>query len=110
MNQKLKKKIILNIPYVAIGPVSYTHLDVYKRQVYAYMNDGSVRKFDVKPLIKKGGVFKKIEDKEIFKNTLTVLNGTVAWDIAGNRNRYKCIDIDPMTIFKSPVVPDFPEI
>ena len=71
--------------------------DVYKRQVYAYMNDGSVRKFDVKPLIKKGGVFKKIEDKEIFKNTLTVLNGTVAWDIAGNRNIYKCIDIDPMT-------------
>ena len=52
----------------------------------------------------------KIEDKEIFKNTQTVLNGTVAWDIAGNRNIYKCIDIDPMTIFKSPAVPDFPEI
>lgn len=85
--------------YQAVAGKDYT--------VYAYMNDGSVRKFDVKPLIKKGGVFKKIEDKEIFKNTLTVLNGTVAWDIAGNRNRYKCIDIDPMTIFKSPVVPDF---
>ena len=61
-------------------------------------------------IIKKGGVFRKIEDKEIFKNTLTVLNGTVAWDIAGNRNIYKCIDIDPMTIFKLPAVPDFPEI
>ena len=71
--------------YQAVAGKDYT--------VYAYMNDGSVRKFDVKPLIKKGGVFRKIEDKEIFKNTLTVLNGTVAWDIAGNRNIYKCIDI-----------------
>ena len=27
-----------------------------------------------------------------------------------NRNEYECIDIDPMTIFKSPIVPDIPEI
>ena len=46
--------------------------------------------------------------RDRFKNTLTVLNGTVAWDIAGNRNEYECIDIDPMTIFECPVVPDFP--
>ncbi len=78
--------------------------------VYAYLNDGSMRKFDVEPLIKKGGIFKKIEDKNIFKNKLTVLNGTVAWDIAGNRNEYECIDIDPMTIFRSPIVSDIPEI
>ena len=45
--------------YQAVAGKDYT--------VYAYMNDGSVRKFDVKPLIKKGGVFRKIEDKEIFK-------------------------------------------
>lgn len=78
--------------------------------VYAYLNDGSVREFDAAPLIKQGGVFKKIEDETIFRNTLTVLNGTVAWDIAGNRNEYECIDIDPMAIFKSRIVPDFPEI
>lgn len=47
--------------YQAVAGKDYT--------VYAYMNDGSVRKFDVKPLIKKGGVFRKIEDKEIFKYT-----------------------------------------
>ena len=40
--------------YQAVAGKDYT--------VYAYMNDGSVRKFDVKPLIKKGGVFRKIED------------------------------------------------
>ena len=61
-------------------------------------------------IIKQGGIFNKIEDETVFKNTLTVLNGTVAWDIAGNRNEYECIDIDPMTIFECPVVPDIPEI
>lgn len=78
--------------------------------VYAYLNDGSMRAFDVKPLIEQGGIFEKIKEETIFKNTLTVLNGTVAWDIAGNRNEYECIDIDPMTIFHCPVVPDIPEI
>ena len=78
--------------------------------VYAYLSDGSVREFDVKPLINQGGVFQKIEDETIFRDTLTVLNGTVAWDIAGNRNEYECIDIDPMTIFKCPIVPEIPEI
>lgn len=78
--------------------------------VYAYLNDGSVREFDVKPLINQGGVFQKIEDETIFRDTLTILNGTVAWDIAGNRNEYECIDIDPMTIFKCPIVPEIPEI
>ena len=102
MQEKDIKCAIINLTHVSIQK--------YIRRWQENMNDGSVRKFDVKPLIKKGGVFRKIEDKEIFKNTLTVLNGTVAWDIAGNRNIYKCIDIDPMTIFKLPAVPDFPEI
>ena len=88
--------------YQAVAGENYT--------VYAYMNDGSVREFDVKPLIKQGGIFKKIEDETVFKNTLTVLNGTVAWDIAGKRNEYECIDIDPMTIFECPIVPDIPEM
>lgn len=79
-------------------------------KVYAYLNDGSMREVDVKPLIKKGGVFKQIEDETVFRNTLTVLNHTVAWDIAGNRNEYECIDIDPMTIFECPIVPDIPEL
>ena len=30
---------------------------------------------------------------------MTVINGTLAFDIAGNRNEYKCIDIDPAMIF-----------
>lgn len=76
--------------------------------VYAYMSDGSMRLFDVKPLIKNGGVFNKIADENTFKEKLTVLNNTIAWDIGGNRDEYKCIDIDPFDVFESPVVNDIP--
>ncbi|MCL2245475.1 MAG: DUF2442 domain-containing protein [Treponema sp.] len=75
-------------------------------EVYAYMNDGSVRLFDVKPLIKKNTVFESLMDIQVFKNNLTIINNTVAWDIAGNRDSNKCIDIDPFSIFEKPPVSD----
>ena len=74
--------------------------------VYAYFNDGSVRFFDTKPLIKSGTVFEPLLDIEVFKSKLTVMNGTVAWDIDGLRDTRKCIDIDPLVIFEQPAVED----
>lgn len=74
--------------------------------VYAYFNDGSVRFFDVKPLIKPGTVFEQLKDIAFFKSKLTVINNTVAWDIGGNRNPRKCIDLDPFVIFEQPVASD----
>lgn len=73
--------------------------------VYAYMNDGRVRLLDVKPLIAKGGIFEKLKDTNFF-NSVTVMNGTVAWDMSGVRNPYNCIDIDPCTIEECPSVSD----
>jgi hypothetical protein len=74
-------------------------------EVYAYFNDGSVRLYDVKPLLKKNTVFEQLMDIQTFKNTLTVINDTIAWDIGGNRDPYKCIDIDPFTVFgKTPAI------
>lgn len=73
--------------------------------VYAYMNDGRVRLFDVKPLIARGGIFEKLKDIDFF-NSVTVMNGTVAWDVSGVRDPYNCIDIDPCTIEECPAVPD----
>ena len=77
--------------------------------VYAYMNDGSIRLYDVKPAIKKGGVFKILEDEKFFREKLTVLNNSVAWDLSGTRDESRCIDIDPFSIFDSPTVTDIPE-
>ncbi|MCL2512481.1 MAG: DUF2442 domain-containing protein [Oscillospiraceae bacterium] len=68
-------------------------------KIYAYFNDGSVRCFDVKPLIKPGTVFEPLGDIDVFKSKLTVLNGTAAWDMGGGRDEYNCVDIDPETIF-----------
>ena len=75
-------------------------------EVYAYLNDGSVRLYDVKPLLKKETVFEPLMDIQTFKNTLTVINDTIAWDMGGNRDPYKCIDIDPFTIFEKAPVAD----
>ena len=79
--------------------------------VYAYANDGSVRKVDIKPfLVGDCGVFEPLKDKNTFKNTLTVIGNTIAWDLEGDRDEYKCIDINPFLVFDSPIVSDVPEL
>lgn len=71
--------------------------DDYK--VYVYFDDGKIKCYDAEPLINKGGVFKKIKDKDVFVNTCTIMNNTLAWDVAGKRNAEECIDICPDTIY-----------
>jgi hypothetical protein len=74
--------------------------------VFVYFSDGSVRKVDVKPLIYSGSVFEPLSDIEVFKNTITVLNDTVAWDLEGNRDTRRCLDIDPLTIYETAAIAD----
>lgn len=77
------------------------------RTVYAYFSDGTVRKVDVEPLINRGGVFSLLEDDEFFTGRLTVLNDAVAWDLTGNLDASRCIDLDPWAMYESaPVVAD----
>ena len=73
--------------------------DDYK--VYAYFDDGSIKCLDMTEKV-RSGIFQKIKDIEIFKNTLTVLNDTVAWDLNGNYDSSECIDIDPFTVYEQP--------
>jgi len=75
--------------------------------VYVYFTDGTVRLLDAKPLIQRGGVFAPLQDTDFFRERLTVLNGTVAWDIAGNRDPSACIDLDPCQLYETcPIVED----
>ena len=60
--------------------------------VYVYFLDG-------KPLLEKGGVFTPLRDEETFRNSLTVLNDTAAWDLDGNRDPSTCIDLDPCELY-----------
>jgi len=69
--------------------------------VNAYFSDGTIRKFDMKPLIDKGGVFAQLSDATFFSSRLTVMGGTVAWDVAGNRDETKCIDLNPFNLYEN---------
>jgi len=45
-------------------------------------------------------------DIKIFKSKLTVINDTIVWDMGGNRDSFKCIDIDPFAVFENEPVAD----
>lgn len=69
-------------------------------EVYVYFSDGKIKLFNANELVKKG-VFKQLEDINIFKSTCTVLNGKLAWDLDGTRNEWKCLDIDTENLYNS---------
>jgi hypothetical protein len=45
-------------------------------------------------------------DKSVFAAKLAVINDAVAWDVGGNCDPWNCIDIDPFSIYESPIVED----
>ena len=65
-----------------------------RREVDCYFTTGHVRRFNMAGLLKPdcGPVFRPLRDRKTFLSTMTVINGTLAFDIAGNRNEYKCVD------------------
>ena len=75
-------------------------------QVYAYFTDGSIHLYDMAPLVARGGVFAPLQDMDYFRNKLTVLNNTIAWDVTGNMDATKCIDIDPFDVYEAPAAAD----
>lgn len=68
--------------------------------VYVYFSDGVIKKYDASPLVGKC-VFARISNSDIFMETCTVMNNTLAWDISGNRDPRSCLDIDPETIYET---------
>ena len=74
--------------------------------LYAYFNDGTVRRYDASELVMGTGVFARLRERQIFADTMTVINGSVAWDLEGSRDATKCIDIDPFVLYEAPVVKD----
>ena len=69
-------------------------------KVYLYFSDGRIKLFDAAEIIKKG-IFEQLNDLDVFINTCTVLNHTLAWDLAGNYDPYKCLDLDPEVLYKN---------
>ena len=77
-------------------------------QIILYFDDGSIHQFDVAPLL-EGPVFQPLKDVDLFRSALTVMNGTAAWDIAGTRDEWKCIDLDPVVLYRESQEIDEPD-
>ncbi|MCL6613389.1 MAG: DUF2442 domain-containing protein, partial [Firmicutes bacterium] len=45
--------------------------------------------------------FQELKDKEKFKETCTVLNDTLAWDLCGRRDPSTCLDLDPERLYET---------
>ena len=71
--------------------------------VLIYFEDGKVTCYDVSSLLDRG-VFKLLKDKDFFMNRCMILNDTLAWDVTGDRDVSKCIDIAPETLYLSTAV------
>lgn len=69
--------------------------------VYVYFEDGKIVHYDMSKMIEKEA-FQSLKDIEVFMNTCTVMNDTLAWDITGNRDHTRCLDIDPDTLYALP--------
>lgn len=71
--------------------------------VYVYFEDGKIVCYDMSQMIEKEA-FRSLRDINVFKDTCTVMNDTLAWDIGGNRDNTMCLDIDPDTLYELPFV------
>ncbi|KEH92685.1 hypothetical protein Z962_11475 [Clostridium botulinum C/D str. BKT12695] len=73
-------------------------------KVYVYFDDGSIHLYDASDLI-KNGIFKVLQDINLFKEKCTVLNGTLAWSLDSSYDESTCLDIDPFVIYE-----EYPEV
>ena len=67
--------------------------------VYVHFEDGKIVCYNAKELLNKK-VFEPLKDINFFKNACTILNGTLAWDMTGDRDCTQCLDIDPDVLYE----------
>lgn len=77
--------------------VQVVPLDNFHVQVF--FDDGKIVEYDASDDLQTE-LFVPLKEIEAFKETCTVMNGTLAWDLSGNRDETNCIDIDPFTLYE----------
>ena len=68
-----------------------------KYKVFVQFSDGKITCFDASVPLDKG-LFKKLTEDDNFFSKAVVLNNTLAWDLEGNFDETKCLDIDPVVL------------
>jgi hypothetical protein len=75
-----------------------------EHKVYIYFDDGTVRLFDASEQVKKG-IFKPLTDANLFMETCTVLNHTLAWTLDKSYSPETCLDLDAFVLYENcPIV------
>ena len=69
----------------------HTHEDY---TVTVYFCDGKIVTYDARPKLDQG-VFQALKDISFFIKNCKIMNDTLAWDLTGNNDPSRCIDIDP---------------
>ena len=70
-------------------------------QNWELSRDGKIVCYDMSQMVEKEA-FLILKDIQVFMETCTVLNDTLAWDIQRNRDITTCLDIDPDTLYELP--------
>ena len=68
--------------------------------VRVYFDDGTVKKYDAKRLIDKGGIYTPLANLDFFADRCVIMNNTLAWDVSGIWDTELCIDVCPDMIYQ----------
>ena len=63
------------------------------KKVDCYFTNGEVKRYDVNRAIRLRGVFAPLKNQKVFNRAVMVMDGVLAFDIAGDRDPYKMVDI-----------------
>ena len=77
-------------------------------KVYIYFDDGTIRLFDASELITKG-VFRQLQYDNLFIETCTVINNTLAWTPDKSYSETTCLDLDPINLYQNCSIVDEPK-
>lgn len=81
---------------VQVIPLNNYHVQIF-------FDDGKIVEYDSEKDL-QGEIFRPLQDIQVFLNTCTVLNDTLAWDLNGDRDATQCIDIDPFVLYELPAI------
>ena len=81
---------------VQVIPLTNYHIQVF-------FDDGKVVEYDATNDL-KSKLFQPLRDIQVFQDSCTILNDTLAWDLTGDRNTSTCIDIDPFVLYELPAI------
>ena len=76
-------------------------------KVYIYFDDGTIRLYDASKLVAQG-IFRQLRQDNLFIETCTVLNHTLAWTLDNSYNEETCLDIDAINLYENCPIVDEP--